>query len=118
MIPHLLADLLEEQRRTNDAITALAKSLAIAVDAQRYREQKAIVAEPPVPALVEEPLEAETSTDDLFNEAAVAIKELGRASGFKAANAILAQFGVVRLSQLPAERLPEVLGRIKQAQAA
>jgi hypothetical protein len=118
MIPHLLADLLEEQRRTNDAIAALAKSLAIAVDAQRYREQKAIVAEPPVEAVVEAPEAPASTSDEVFKEAAEAIKSLGRKSGVKAAEAVLSEFGAKRLGEVPSDRIPEVLGRIREAQAA
>lgn len=111
MIPSLLADLLEEQRRTNDAITALAKSMAIAMDAQRYREQKAIVAEPPVEAV------KATDDDDAFKEAAEAIKCLGRKS-VKAAQAVLSEFNVKRLAEVPSDRINEVLERIREAQAA
>lgn len=120
MIPHLLADLLEEQKRTNDAIAALAKSLAIAVDAQRYREQKAIVAEPPVPALVEEPLEAEPAQDfdALRREASIAVKALARSKDWKVVDELFATFNVANLPEVPLERLPEVLKRFREAQAA
>ena len=120
MIPHLLADLLEEQKRTNDAIAALAKSLAIAVDAQRYREQKAIVAEPPVPALVDEPVEPQPAQDfdALRREASMAVKSLARVQSWKVVDQLLATFSVEKLAEVPAERLPEVLARLKEAQAA
>lgn len=123
MIPHLLADLLEEQKRTNDAIAALAKSLAIAVDAQRYREQKAIVAEPPVEQEVPtscssvEPKPAQ-DLDALRREASIAVKALARSKDWKVVDELFATFNVAKLSEVAPERLPEVLERFREAQAA
>lgn len=114
MIPDLLANILEEQKRTNDALVALAKSLAVAAEAQRYREQKAIVAEPPMQAPVEQSPEL-ADPQQFYLEAAEAIKELAKARGRDAATQVLEAHGLTNLKAVPQPEWPRVLPAVAAA---
>lgn len=132
----LIAGLIAEQRRTTEAVTALAEVLAgtstKTVEAAKattdkaiekakatteYAEQKAIPTEPadPAPAADAGLFETPAATD--YATAAQKVTGLAASKGREAAVAVLAKFGAKTLKEVPADKFAEVVAACDEALA-
>lgn len=142
-VPNLLADILEEQRRTNDLLSKFVlaiqsgaakseagKAIENAKTAAAYVEQKAVKAEPSAPAEEVKPAHAEHTQDAKaadqaaefapaadYKAAAAKVTALANAKGREAAVEILAKFSAKTLKDVPAEKFGEVIDACNEALA-
>jgi len=122
-IPNLLADLIEEQKKTREAVIQLAEALAgVRAKAEKAKAEKpapAAAAEPPKtePPKVEKPAPAPAAAVTDYAPVGAAITAFAAANGREAAVAKLATFGVKSGKELKPDQYAAALAAFSAAEA-
>jgi len=121
-IPDLLAEILDQQRKTTEAVVCLAEALA-GIRAKAKADPKPAAAAPtaPVPTqsapaatTVESPSET-TAPAVAVGDVNTAIIGLAKAKGRDAAVAVLQQFGVTKVPELKPAQYADVIAAAQKA---
>ena len=115
MLPQLVAELLEEQRRTRADISRLLEVIA----ATRPAAVDVPVAAPPPappPTVTVEPSTHQCA--DPLTAATMAMRELVDTRGVEVAGAVLMRWNCTKLANVPAEVLPELARAAREALSA
>ena len=123
-IPGLLADLLQEQRGTREAITSLAEAIAgiraksvdtLSTKPVAAQATTAPTAEAPAPSAAVTPLAESASEPPSYQAVANAVTQLSKLKGRNTALELLQTFGVNKLSEAKPDQYAAILAAASQA---
>ena len=123
-IPGLLADLLQEQRGTREAITGLAEAIAgiraksvdtLSTKPVAAQAAAAPTAEVPVPSAAAAPLAESASEPPSYQTVANVVTQLSKLKGRNTALELLQTFGVNKLSEAKPDQYAAILAAASQA---
>ncbi len=123
-IPGLLADLLQEQRGTREAITSLAEAIAgiraksvdtLSTKPVAAQSAAAPTAEVPVPSAAAAPTAESASEPPSYQTVANVVTQLSKLKGRNTALELLQTFGVNKLSEAKPDQYAAILAATAEA---
>lgn len=126
-IPGLLADLLQEQRGTREAITSLAEAIAgiraksvdiLSTKPVAVQATSVPTAEVPVPSAAMAPIAESASEPPSYQTVANVVTQLSKLKGRNTALELLQTFGVNKLSEAKPDQYAAILAAAAEAALA